>query len=124
MYKFKVVREEEEKYSFMNGVKITSPTKAASLLRRTYDSDINIFEELKVLILNQSNEPVAVQSLSKGGLAATVFDVRLLCKYVIELLGTGVILCHNHPSGGLTPSSTDMAITKKAREALQMFDLG
>jgi len=36
---------------------------------------------------------------------------------------TGIILCHNHPSGNLQPSNNDRDITNKIREACKLFDI-
>jgi DNA repair protein RadC len=33
----------------------------------------------------------------------------------LEMGATGLILCHNHPSGTLVPSDADKQITKKLR---------
>jgi DNA repair protein RadC len=35
----------------------------------------------------------------------------------LEMGATGLILCHNHPSGTLVPSDADKQITKKLRTA-------
>jgi DNA repair protein RadC len=35
----------------------------------------------------------------------------------LEMGTTGLILCHNHPSGTLVPSDADKQITKKLRTA-------
>lgn len=46
-------------------------------------------------------------------------DIRLICKYALDSLATGIILAHNHPSGNLY----DKRITKKIDEALKLFDI-
>jgi DNA repair protein RadC len=47
-----------------------------------------------------------------GGITATVMDKRLLLAAALKLGATSIILCHNHPSGNLTPSGADKEITK------------
>ena len=47
------------------------------------------------------------QKISDGGITATIVDVRLILKRALELNATGLILCHNHPSGTLIPSKAD-----------------
>jgi DNA repair protein RadC len=42
--------------------------------------------------------------LSKGGGERFLVDVRNVFKSALELGATGLILCHNHPSGTLVPS--------------------
>ncbi len=80
-------------------------------------------EEFWVLLLNNSNKIKHRFLLSKGGLTGTVVDVRLLFKEALEFLSTGVILCHNHPSGNLSPSIADKNITKKIIQAGTSLDI-
>jgi DNA repair protein RadC len=49
-------------------------------------------------------------------------DIKIICKYVIDSLAQGVILCHNHPSGNLKPSRTDEVMTEKLANALKLMD--
>jgi DNA repair protein RadC len=62
-------------------------------------------------------------SLSKGGLAGTVVDVRIILKRAIELQASALVLFHNHPSGNLKPSGADLDITKKIIEAGKFMDI-
>ncbi|MEY4332010.1 MAG: hypothetical protein RLZZ196_748, partial [Bacteroidota bacterium] len=36
---------------------------------------------------------------------------------------TGLIICHNHPSGQLRPSIMDDRLTEKVKKGAQVFDL-
>lgn len=80
-------------------------------------------EEFWVLFLNNSNKVQQKVLLSKGGLTGTVVDVRLLFKQALEQLATGIILCHNHPSGNLAPSKADKDITEKIKNAGRSLDI-
>ena len=61
--------------------------------------------------------------LSQGGVSGTVTDVRIVMKKAVELLASGIILCHNHPSGNLNPSESDTKITHKIKEAGSLMDI-
>jgi DNA repair protein RadC len=61
--------------------------------------------------------------LSQGGVSGTVTDVRIVMKKAVELLASGIILCHNHPSGNLNPSEADSKITRKIKEAGSFMDI-
>jgi len=61
--------------------------------------------------------------LSQGGISGTVTDVRIVMKKAIEYLASGIIVCHNHPSGNLNPSESDTKITKKIKEAGSLMDI-
>jgi DNA repair protein RadC len=73
-------------------------------------------EEL-IVYLNNSNKILSKSQLSKGGITGTLVDIRLVFKMALEMGATGLILCHNHPSGTLVPSDADKQITKKLRTA-------
>ena len=80
-------------------------------------------EEFWVLVLNHSNIVIHKACVSTGGVTHTVADSKMIFKPAIEKLGTGIILCHNHPSGGLKPSQSDVMLTKKNVEAGKVLDV-
>ena len=74
-------------------------------------------EEFWIIYLNNSNKVISKSQLSKGGITGTLVDVRLVFKTALEMGATGLILCHNHPSGTLVPSDADKQITRKLKIA-------
>ena len=80
-------------------------------------------EEFWAIFLSNSNKVIAKHRLSKGGLTATIVDVRLLYRKALGTECVGVIVCHNHPSGKLTPSAADMEITQKIKDAGSTLDI-
>jgi DNA repair protein RadC len=104
-------------------VKITNSKDAYECIRQYYHEDIEIYESLFILLLNNSSESIGFAKISQGGITGTVVDVRLVAKYAIESLATGVIMAHNHPSGTLKPSEADDMITKKVKEGLKTLDI-
>ena len=74
-------------------------------------------EEFWIVYLNNSNKVISKSQLSKGGITGTLVDVRLVFKTALEMGATGLILCHNHPSGTLIPSEADKQITRKLKSA-------
>ena len=103
--------------------KITSSKVTYDVIKQFYHEDITLYESFFLLLLNNSNETIGFVKISQGGIIGTVVDVRIIAKYCVEVLATGCILAHNHPSGKLSPSSADLAITKKTREALGILDV-
>lgn len=81
------------------------------------------YEEFWVAYLNQSNRIILRKKISKGGVSETAVDIRLILKEAIEHLASGIILCHNHPSGNNKPSCADDAFTKKIKEAARLMDI-
>jgi DNA repair protein RadC len=82
-----------------------------------------LHEEFWILFLNRSNRVINRMKLSQGGISGTVTDVRMVMKKAIECLASGIIVCHNHPSGNLNPSESDSKITQKIKEAGNLLDI-
>lgn len=80
-------------------------------------------EECWAIYLTNSNRIVERTRISQGGIQATVVDQRLIVKRALELLSTRLIIVHNHPSGSATPSSADIELTKRIKEATSLFDI-
>ncbi len=80
-------------------------------------------EEFWVVYLNNSNKILEKQQLSKGGITGTLVDVRLVLKTALELNAVGIILAHNHPSGTLKPSTSDIQLTQKLKGAAASLDV-
>jgi DNA repair protein RadC len=80
-------------------------------------------EEFWIIYVNNSNRVLSKSQLSKGGITATLVDVRLIFKNVLEIGATGIALCHNHPSGALRVSDADIKITKKIKIAAESLDI-
>lgn len=99
-----------------------SSSKDAFKLMQPIIGDLE-HEEFWVLYLNTSNKVIAKQQISKGGLTATLVDVRLLYKRALELTAVGLVVCHNHPSGKLQPSTADINLTKKIKQAGVTLDI-
>jgi DNA repair protein RadC len=85
-------------------------------------SDIN-YEEFWILLLNRANKVIRKVNISEGGFSGTVADPKKIFKLALEYSASGIILCHNHPSGNLKPSDADIQLTRKLKEAGSHLDL-
>lgn len=108
-------------YEVTGKLKITTSKDAFKLLNKKL-SDLP-HEEFWILLLNRANGVLKIECISKGGISGTVVDARLILKPAIELLASGIILCHNHPSGQLKPSEQDISLTKKIKESARLMDI-
>lgn len=80
-------------------------------------------EEFWVLYLNQANKIIGKEKISSGGIASTIADKRMIIKSALDRLAPAIILAHNHPSGNLKPSQSDIDLTNKTKEAAKLFDI-
>ena len=101
---------------------ILNSQDVADYVRQFYGTDIELFESSFLLLLDQSNTTIGYAKISQGGICGTVVDIKIICKYVVDSLAQGVILCHNHPSGNLQPSKGDKLMTEKLANALKLLD--
>lgn len=101
--------------------KISSSNDAAIILQQQIGDLPN--EEFWIMYLNQGNRIIKTEQISRGGITQTSVDVRLIFKRSLELMATGIILSHNHPSGNLVPSVADKSITQKIKEGAKLLDI-
>ena len=80
-------------------------------------------EECHVLMLNQSAVVIDSVRIGMGGLTETVVDVRIILREALLKRATSLILCHNHPSGNLRPSTHDDRLTRQVQEAARLLNL-
>ncbi|MFM8913974.1 MAG: DNA repair protein RadC [Flammeovirgaceae bacterium] len=80
-------------------------------------------EEFWVLLLNRAHRVIKKKRISEGGVSGTVADPKLIYKMALEELASGVVVAHNHPSGNLQPSQSDIDLTKKLKEAGRFLEV-
>jgi DNA repair protein RadC len=104
--------------------RITNSCDAFKIFLESWDKgSIEYVEEFKIMLLNRANKVLGIANISKGGISGTVTDVRIILQYAIKTCASGIILCHNHPSGNLEPSDSDRAITRKVKESCSLIDI-
>lgn len=81
------------------------------------------YEEFWILLLNRSNKIIDKIRISTGGITGTIADIRIILKEAILKNSTGIIVCHNHPSGNIKPSTSDIELTKKIKNAAEIMDI-
>jgi DNA repair protein RadC len=82
-----------------------------------------IHEEFWVIYLNRAARMIKKECISRGGIAGTVVDIKLILKSAIHLQASSLILAHNHPSGQLQPSEADKQLTNRMLVAAKSVDM-
>ena len=80
-------------------------------------------EEFWVVLLRRSNHVLADVCISRGGLAGTVVDPKLVFGRALAMRAAAMVLVHNHPSGNPQPSQADRALTENLCQAGSFLDL-
>jgi DNA repair protein RadC len=109
----------------MNAHKVHSSQDVFQYIKKLRDalSHEDYVESFYIVVLSRANNIIGWKRISVGGTAGTVVDVKLVAKFVLETVGSGVILIHNHPSGNLNPSKADVQITKQIQNCFQPFKI-
>ncbi len=80
-------------------------------------------EEFWIVLLNRKNKVIGRECVACGGVSAVMVDMRILLKPAITRLASGIVLCHNHPSGSIQPSLEDRKLTKRVASAVELLDI-
>ena len=80
-------------------------------------------EEFWVLLMNRANRVIKKKRVSEGGVSGTVADPKIIFKLALEELASGIIVAHNHPSGNLQASQSDIDLTRKLKEAGKFLEI-
>ena len=80
-------------------------------------------ENFYILILNNQNNIIKEQLISKGVLDAAILHPREVFKPAIKNSASKIILVHNHPSGNPEPSPEDLDVTKQLIDAGKLIDI-
>ena len=94
---------------------INSPEKASSYFHSVMD-EIYDKEAFVVAFLNTKNRIIDHEVVSIGTINSSIVHPREVFRNAIINKANSVILCHNHPSGDLTPSTEDINITRRLKE--------
>ena len=68
--------------------KIISSMDAAQYIKQFYHDDIEIYESFFVLILNRRNETIAFAKIAQGGVSMVLVDVKIIAKYILDMIYT------------------------------------
>ena len=78
-------------------------------------------EEFWVLLLNQHYRLIKKVRISHGGITETAVDIRIIMREAVLANCTILAVCHNHPSGNLSPSRQDDELTRSIKRACELM---
>ncbi|MGO1470470.1 MAG: RadC family protein [Tissierella sp.] len=103
------------RWSAEEKIKVTSPDILVNLI-----SDKMRFlnkEHFDIAILDTKNQIISIENISIGTLNASIVHPRDVFYAAINKSANSIILIHNHPSGDPAPSSEDINITNRLKDA-------
>lgn len=117
----KITYHNKQKFSEMS--KISCSLDAVEILRSIWSDQMEYKEEFVIICLNRANRVLGFALISSGGTAGTIADPKIIFQIALKSNATSIILAHNHPSGNIQPSASDIHLTKKLREGGKCLDL-
>ncbi len=78
-------------------------------------------EDFWALLLNQHYRLIKKVRISHGGITETAVDIRIIIREAVLANSTVLVVCHNHPSGNLSPSKPDDDLTKSIKRACELM---
>ena len=80
-------------------------------------------EQFYVLCLDAKLNLLSAARLSQGTPSEVSVQPRMVVQELIRRNAMGAVLCHNHPSGCVTPSSEDVRITREIQHILESMGM-
>ena len=78
-------------------------------------------EQFWLILLNQDYRLIKKVRISHGGITETAVDIRIIIREAVLANATILAVCHNHPSGSLTPSRADEDLTITIKRACELM---
>lgn len=104
--------------------KIITSKDVYELVKPLWDMDkIELQEQVKLILLNRASKVLGIVEVSSGGTTSSVVDVRHIYAAALKANALHIILVHNHPSGNLKPSASDIALAGKLKQIGDLHDI-
>lgn len=115
-----LVKEKGINYESLN---MTCPEKVSMMMRMLLHMDELAEEHSYMIALNTSCRVLGIFFLSKGTVCASLVSPREVFIRATLIGAVQIILCHNHPSGNITPSESDIKLTKRIKDAGELLNI-
>ena len=80
-------------------------------------------EEVWVAYLTTSNTVISVEMVFKGSVDNVLISPRVILAKALSLDASNIILYHNHPSGSVMPSTSDIKMTNNLKKACSLLEV-
>lgn len=124
------VREAVVSYKKLNiGIEMPKPRvvneqlKAVKLLKEFHPVDIDYTEAFTVMFLDRGMNLLCLSTIGIGTAKGVMVNTQDVFRKALLVGASSLILCHNHPSGNLSPSAQDDLLTMRLVEAGALFEI-
>lgn len=119
VYETLIVKEDITNY-LKPGTRFTQPQQVSDTFQFLMKETKEMFITLH---LDGKNRIIAMDLVSLGSLNQSIVHCREVFKTACLSNAAAIICVHNHPSGDPTPSSEDIAITRRLKEAGEIMGI-
>lgn len=114
----------KNKIPYQDRIQVQSSSTAYEILRQCWDENrIELVEQFKILLLDRRHTCLGVSEIATGGITGCVVDPRIVFATALKTRASGLILAHNHPSGNLKPSESDISLTRRLLHGGKLLDI-
>ncbi len=118
-----LVKESASNYAEIKHVNYNTPSQISDLCRFVLHMDEFAEEYLYMLAFNSKMRLTGIFEVSHGTVNQSMVSTRSIFTRALLCGAVSIVLAHNHPSGDVTPSNTDLDVTKSVREAGDLIDI-
>jgi DNA repair protein RadC len=102
-------------------VKLDNPKAIYSFMRLEFENKTH--EEFFVLYLDKRLRLIKKELLAIGSDDILIFEVKEIFKIALKINSSNIVLIHNHPSGILKPSQSDLETTNEVVKIGKTLDI-
>lgn len=123
-FNIELVAESQEKYESIkiNDKQVIS-TEIAAQVNKIFRLNRKPEEYLILLCLNTKNYINGIFEVTHGNDMTTTAPIANILKRALLVNSNKIIICHNHPSGDLTPSQSDYIFTDHLYDAAELIGI-
>lgn len=113
-----------EKIKMMEQPVMKTSKDVAKYCQSIYEpSRIEHIEEAFLVLMNRQNRVLGWAKISTGGITGTVIDSKVIFQIALNSNASAIAICHNHPSGNMTPSEADKKLTNMVKQGANILDI-
>ena len=103
------------------GLNVIKDEKKIKQLLKIGNQELN-YENFKILKYDKGYNISEIVTIGQGGVNYTKVDPKHIYPHLLDEKLKGVILCHNHPSGSVSPSREDNLLTDAINKRAAFFN--
>jgi DNA repair protein RadC len=103
------------------GTRLIAPADVARVARELIGDAAE--EHFLAFHLDVKNAVLGYSEVARGTIDTCPVDPRMVFREALILGATGLVCCHNHPSGDPTPSADDITLTERLCEGSELLGL-